>query len=103
MVNFVPEGCTAHSFIHSASSRKLLRGAPNSSTAKESSLKVRKNTGAKILLKDEVHKGSHSRSRGHHVLFCLVDVQAKETRRRPCWDEWSDRELIALWRGQQSS
>jgi len=38
-----------YSFIHiehlySASSRELLRGAPNSSTAKKSSLKVRKKT-----------------------------------------------------------
>jgi len=41
-----------HSFIHiehlySASSRKLLRGAPDSSTTKKSSLKVRRNAGDK--------------------------------------------------------
>ena len=39
--------CKIHSFIHiehldSASSRKLLRSAPNTSTVKQSSLKVRK-------------------------------------------------------------
>jgi len=43
-----------HSFIHiehlySASSRELLRGTPGSSTAKKSSLKVRKNAGDKAL------------------------------------------------------
>src|SRR6218665_554156 len=42
-----------HSFIHtehlySASSRELLRGAPDSSTAKKSSLKLRKNAGDKV-------------------------------------------------------
>src|SRR6218665_2438881 len=35
--------------------------------------------------------------------ICLVEVRSKGTRRRPCWDEWSDHELIALRRGQQSS
>ena len=43
-----------YSFIHtehlySASSRELLRGAPDSSTAKKSSLKLRKNAGDKAL------------------------------------------------------
>jgi len=43
-----------HSFIHtehlhSASSRELLRGAPDSSTAKKSSLNLRKNAGDKAL------------------------------------------------------
>jgi len=45
-----------NSFIHfehsySASSRKLLRSAPNTSTVKKSSLKVRKNAGERVLLK----------------------------------------------------
>src|SRR6218665_2431879 len=35
--------------------------------------------------------------------ICLVEVLAKGTRRRPCWDERSDRELIALRGGQPSS
>src|SRR6218665_2354503 len=35
--------------------------------------------------------------------ICLVEVRAKGTRRRPCRDERSDRELIALRGGQQSS
>src|SRR6218665_1832836 len=35
--------------------------------------------------------------------ICLVEVRAKGTRRRPCWDDRSDRELIALRGGQQSS
>ena len=45
-----------HSFIHiehlySAPSRKLLRSAPNTSMVKQSSLKVRKNAGERVLLK----------------------------------------------------
>ena len=28
---------------------------------------------------------------------CLVEVRAKGTRRIPCWDERSDRELIAVF------
>src|SRR6218665_1718414 len=44
----------SYSFIHtehlySASSRELLKGAPDSSTAKKSSLKLRKNEGDKAL------------------------------------------------------
>jgi len=43
-----------HSFIHiehlhSASSRKLLRSAPNTNTVKQSSLKVRKNAGEVVI------------------------------------------------------
>src|SRR6218665_282653 len=58
-----------HSFIHiehlySASSRELFRGAPDSSTAKKSSLKVRKKTQVtKLYGKSEVEKGAHSRSK----------------------------------------
>src|SRR6218665_857644 len=32
-----------------------------------------------------------------------MEVRAKGTRRRPCWEERSDRERTALGRGQQSS
>ena len=51
-----------HSFIHiehlySASSRKLLRSAPNASTVKQSSLKVRKNAGEVVLLKMRSSEG----------------------------------------------
>src|SRR6218665_2759708 len=59
-----------HSFIHiehlySASSRKLLRSAPNTSTVKQSSLKVRKKTQAKwFCYKCEVQEGGRSRLRG---------------------------------------
>ena len=35
--------------------------------------------------------------------LCLVEVRAKGTRGRPCWDDRSDRELIALSRGQPIS
>ena len=53
-----------HSFIHiehlySASSRELLRGAPDSSTVKESSISWGKNAGDKALAKSGVEKGAH--------------------------------------------
>jgi len=57
-----------HSFTHiehlySASSRELLRGATDSSTAKKSSLKVRKKTQVTRLYgKSEVQKRADSRS-----------------------------------------
>ena len=57
-----------HSFIHiehlgyrpsGASSRELLGGAPDSCTAKKSSLKVRKNAGDKALGKSEFEQQQH--------------------------------------------
>src|SRR6218665_3277877 len=100
-----------HSFIHiehlySASSRKLLRSAPNTSTVKQSSLKVRKNAGEVVLLEMRSSEGRPFQVEGpttEKARICLVEVRAKWTRRRPCWDERSDRELIALRGGQQSS
>src|SRR6218665_3272826 len=38
----------------------------------------------------------------NNARFYIMEVRVKGTRRRPCWDEWSDRELVALSRGQQS-
>src|SRR6218665_2834527 len=51
-----------HSFIHikhlySASSSKLLRSAPNTSTVKKNSIKVRKNAGERVLLKIRSSEG----------------------------------------------
>src|SRR6218665_127361 len=100
-----------HSFIHiehlySASSRKLLRSASNTSTVKQSSLKVKKNAGEVVLLKMLSSEGRLFQVEGpttEKTRICLVEVRAKGTRRRPCWDERSDRELIALRGGQQSS
>ena len=86
-----------HSFIHSfilsiysASSRELLRGTPDSSTAKKSSLKLRKNAGDKALGKILSWEGSPFQIEGpttEKARFCLAEVRAKGTRRRPCWDE----------------
>src|SRR6218665_4019482 len=100
-----------HSFIqierlYSTSSRKLLRSAPNTSTVKQSSLKVRKNAGEMVLLKMQSSEGRPFQVEGpttEKARICLVEVRVKGTRRRPCWDERSDRELIALRGGQQSS
>src|SRR6218665_317183 len=100
-----------HSFIHiehlySAFSRKLLRSASNASTVKQSSLKVRKKAGEVVLLKMRSSEGRPFQVEGpttEKARICLVEVRAKGTRRRPCWDERSDRELIALRGGQQSS
>src|SRR6218665_1491548 len=93
--------------LHSASSRELLRGDPDSSTAKKSSLKLRrKNAGDKALEKIRSLEGSLFQIEGptmENARLCLVEVRANGTRRRPCLDERSDRELIALRRGQQSS
>src|SRR6218665_2673098 len=98
------------SFIHiehlySASSSKLLRSAPNTSTVKQSSLKVRKNAGEVVLLKMRSSEGRPFQVEGpttEKARICIAEVRAKGTRRRPCWDERSDRELIALRVGQQN-
>src|SRR6218665_3179040 len=105
-------GCMyVFSFIHiehlySASSRKLLRSAPNTSRVKQSSPKVGKNGGEVVLLKMRSSEGRLVQVEGpttEKARICLVEVRAKGTRMRPCWDERSDRELIALRGGQQSS
>src|SRR6218665_954546 len=70
------------------------------------SLKVRKNAGEVVLLKMRSSEGRPFQVEGpttEKARICLVEVWAKWTRRRPCWDERSDRELIALRGGQQSS
>ena len=77
-----------HSFIHiehlySASSRELLRDAPDSSTAKKSSLKVRKNAGDKALGKIRSWEGSQFQIEGpttEKARLCLVEVRANGTR-----------------------
>src|SRR6218665_1719013 len=103
-VIFPMRACVHSSFIHiehlySASSRKLLRSAPNTSTVKQSSLKVRKNAGEVVLLKMRSSGGRPFQVEGpttEKARICSVEVRAKETRWRPCWGERSDRELIAL-------
>ena len=69
-------------------------------------LKGRKNAGDKALGKIRSSEGSPYHIEGpttEKARPCLVEVRANGTRRRPCWDERSDRELITLSRGQQSS
>jgi len=51
--------------LYSPSSRKLFRGAPNSSKAKRSSLKVSKSAGDKALGKIWSFRRGRSRSRAH--------------------------------------
>src|SRR6218665_1902597 len=63
-----------HSFIHikhlySASSRKLLRSAPNTSTVKQSSPKVRKNASERVLLKMRSYA---NRFRLHEIYIHIV-------------------------------
>src|SRR5688572_12945457 len=100
-----------HSFIHiehlySAPSRKLLRGAPDSSTAKKNSFKVSKERGRegprnKAKLQSEAIPGRGTPT--EKARFCIVEVRAKGTSRSPCSDERRDREPLALMTGQQSS
>ena len=73
---------------------------------KQSSLKVRKKAGDKALGKIQSLEGSPFQVEGpstDNTRLSLVEVWAISTRRRPCWDERSDRELVALKRGPQSS
>src|SRR6218665_3290183 len=68
----------AHSFIlnielsQSAFSRKLLRGAPNSSTAKKSISKVRKKAGDRVVLRDKKFRREAVPFRGSHCGECTV-------------------------------
>src|SRR6218665_1309261 len=68
------------SFIHiehlySASSRKLLRSAPNTSTVKQSSLKVRKNAGEVVLLKMRSSEGRPFQVEGPTTEKAKLSVQ----------------------------
>src|SRR5688572_32762511 len=100
-----------HSFIHiehlySTPSRKLLRCAPDSSTAKKNGFKVRKERGRegprnKVKLQREAIPGRGPPT--EKARFCIVEVPAKGTSRSPCSDERRDREPLALMTGQQSS
>ena len=112
-----------YSFLHiehlySASSRKLLRSAPNTSTVKQSSLNLltgrdeytrpksglfhinsplrglrwEKNPGKMVLLKMRSSEGRPFHVEGPTMEMarnCLAEIRAKGTRRR-CWDEQSD-------------
>src|SRR6218665_3818835 len=70
--------------LYSASSRKLLRGAPSSSTANRSSHKMRKqNVDHKVLGKREVQMGVHSMKRGPPRRLC-------------CWNSTSG--LVRIWK-----
>src|SRR6218665_1529172 len=63
--------------LYSASSRKLLRSAHNTNTIKQSSLKVRKNAGEKVLLKMLSSEGRPFQVEGpttEKARICLVEV-----------------------------
>ena len=67
-------------------------------------LRLDKNAGEMVLLKMRSSEGRPFHVEGpttEKARNCLVEIWAKGTRRRPCWDERSDRELIALGGGQQ--
>jgi len=58
---------------------------------KKSSLKLRENAG--VLLKIRNSEGMPFLVKGptmEKAQICLVEVWAKLTMRRPCWDEWSN-------------
>ena len=99
------EAFVGNSFIHiehfySVSSRKLLRGAPNSSTTKESSFNVRTEADDKVLGNRRNLEGSYP-GRGSNHGECRVLPKGGTGKREK--GEQSDRVLIALRRGQQSS
>jgi len=68
----------------------LLRGAPNSSMSKWSTLKVESecrwhSSGKKVKFRREVIPGRGPTT--ENVWFCLVEVRAKGIGRRLCWDQ----------------
>src|SRR6218665_3418815 len=110
----VHSGCDHNllSFIHiehlcSASSENYSEALPKPSRLNKAVLRQEKNAGGRILLKMRSSEGIPFQVEGattQKARICLVEERAKGARRRrPCWDERSDRELIALRRGQQSS
>jgi len=68
---------------------------------------VRKSAGDKVLLKRRSSEGRPfdvEKPTTMNVRFCLGECTTpKGTRRRPCWNKWSDQELITIRREQQSS
>ena len=73
---------------------------PTQARLKGAVLSWEKNAGDKVLGKIRSWEGSPFQIEGpttEKARLCLVEVQANGTRRRPCWDERSDRELIALY------
>src|SRR6218665_1069552 len=79
---------------------------PTPARSNKAVLRREKNAGEVVLLKMRNSEGRPFQVEGpttEKTLICLVEVRAKGTRRRPCFDERSDRKLIALRGGQQSS
>src|SRR6218665_3885807 len=79
---------------------------PTPARSNKAVLRREKNAGEVVLLKMRSSEGRPFQVEGpttEKARICLVKVRAKGTRRGPCWDERSDRELIALRGGQQSS
>src|SRR6218665_652518 len=99
-----------HSFIHSFTlniyiaplQENYSEALPTPARSNKAVLKREKNAGEVVLLKMRSSEGRPFQVEGlttEKARICLVEVRAKG---RPCWDERSDRELIALRGGQQS-
>src|SRR6218665_3070380 len=74
-------------YMHSTPSRKLLTGAPNSSSDKKKSLFYERRTQERgSLERAKASEGGHSRLSDLHqeARFCQVEEQAKWTRRPQC-------------------
>src|ERR1043165_10141682 len=79
---------------------------PTPARLKRAVLRCEKNIGEKVLGKRRSSRGRPFQVEGptaKKARFCIVEVRARGTSRRPCSDERRDRELLALRIGQQSS
>ena len=77
---------------------------PTPARLKRAALRWEENVGDKVLKKRRSSEGRPFQVEGsttENARFCLVEVRPKGTRRRPLWDERSDRELIALREGSR--
>src|SRR6218665_1636569 len=84
---------------------KYQEALPTPAWLERAVLRREKNAGERILLiirSSERRSFQVMRPTTKIARICLVEVWAKGRRRRPCRDERSDRELIALRRGQCS-
>ena len=109
---FLANPTMGHSFIHSfilniyiaPLQENYSEALPTPARLKRAVLVEKKNAGDKALGKIRSWEGSPFQIEGpttENARRCLAEVRANDTRRRPCWDERRDRELIAPWRGQR--
>ena len=110
--SFIPS--FLHSFIHSfilniykaPFQENYSEALSTPARLKRAVLRWENDAGERFLLKVQSSEGRPFQVEGpttENAQICFVEVWAKGTRRRPCWDERSGRELIALRWGQQSS